>query len=244
MTKIIIGALVGMGVGSTAPFYDSVMNYARKLYHAKNDIDFPEIVMISLPTPFVPGEELDHQQMITILVDAITRLNSLEVSYIVIPCNIVHLYYESMQRASSTPILNIVTITVEKLSKLLPKEKPIALIATSSTCNSGLYQKEILARGFELFHTQELQSLFDNMLIELKANQLSDKAKTYWQAIVDYLKVENCAGGVVACTDISSCVKLYTKDLLFVDSMDALAEDTIRQYMHLKNIGSSLDNGL
>lgn len=73
MAKVIIGALVGMGPNSTAPFYDAVMNYARKLYGAKNDMDFPEMVMISLPTPFVPGVELDHSQMISILTDAVEK---------------------------------------------------------------------------------------------------------------------------------------------------------------------------
>lgn len=234
MPKVIIGALVGMGPNSTAPFYDSVMNYARNLYGAKNDIDFPEVVMISLPTPFIPGKELDDQQMISILTEAITKLNRLEVSYIVISCNIVHRYYEAMQKASNVPILNIVTITVDKLSKLLPVKKMIALIATSSTVDSNLYQKATLAKGFEVFHTQELQGKFNSLLKELKANQLSDVAKDYWHDMVDYLKVNNCTGGIVACTDISPCIKVYTNNLLFVDSMDALAEVTIKQYMSLK----------
>ena len=46
--KVIIGALVGMGPNSTSLFYDCVMEYARKLYGAKLDIDFPEMILISL----------------------------------------------------------------------------------------------------------------------------------------------------------------------------------------------------
>ena len=236
MAKVIVGALVGMGPNSTAPFYDLVMNYARKLYGAKNDLDFPEMVMISLPTPFIPGKELDHERMISTLTDAIVRLNSLEVNYIVIPCNLVHCYYEMMQKVSNAPILNIVTITVETLSKLPLTKKSIALIATDSVADAGLYQKEILTKGFEVFHTRELQNKVNNLLIELKANQPADKINADWQDIINYLKINNCMASLIACTDISPCIKFDTSNLLFVDSIDALAKATIEQYIRLKRL--------
>lgn len=234
--KIIIGALVGMGPNSTAPFYDAVINYARKLYGAKNDMDFPEMVLISLPTPFAPGAALNHQQMESILACAITRLNRLEVNYIVIPCNIVHLYYENMQKVSSVPILNIIDITVNKVTNLSSKELTVALIGARSTIETGLYQKRLLDKGFKIFHTTELQNKVDRLLIELKANNLFENAKNYWMDIVDYLEKNDCTGGIIACTDISPCIRLYPGNLLLIDSMDALAEATIEQYMRLKQL--------
>jgi aspartate racemase len=232
--KILIGALVGMGPNSTAPFYDAVINYARKLYGAKNDMDFPEMVLISLPTPFFPGVEPNHQQMVTILTDAITRLNRLEVNYIVIPCNIVHRYYDILQKASTVPILNIIDITVNKLQYLSSKEVIVALIGARSTVEAGLYQKQITDKGFKIFHTPKLQHKMDRLLTELKTNNLCEKTKNYWIDIVHYLEKNDCDYGIIACTDISPCIRVCSGKLLLIDSMDALAEATVEQYMRLK----------
>lgn len=57
-----IGVLAGMGPRSTAPFIDMIISSCQKLYGAKYDIDFPLIHILSLPTPFYPGCEIDEEK--------------------------------------------------------------------------------------------------------------------------------------------------------------------------------------
>lgn len=47
-----IGLLAGMGVRSTAPFLDLVVEECTRIYGAGHQPDYPEIVVISWPTPF------------------------------------------------------------------------------------------------------------------------------------------------------------------------------------------------
>ena len=47
-----IGILTGMGPKSTGPFIDQVVSAFQSLTGAKNDIDFPPMMIYSLPTPF------------------------------------------------------------------------------------------------------------------------------------------------------------------------------------------------
>ncbi len=234
MAKVLIGALVGMGPNSTAPFYDAVMNYARTLYGAKNDIDFPEMVMISLPTPFVPGAALDDLKMISILTDAVQRLNRFGVNYIVIPCNVVHRYYDDMQQVSAVPILNIIDIAVNRLLENSSQTAPIALIGTRSTIDAGLYQQRLTEKGIKIFHTQELQRKVDGLLLELKRKNESELARACWYNLVKYLEKNCCAAGIIACTDISPLIDFYTENLMLIDSMDALAQATIEEFMRLR----------
>ena len=56
-----IGILAGMGPKSTGPFIDQVVSAFQSLTGAKNDIDFPSMLIYSLPTPFYVDRPIDHK---------------------------------------------------------------------------------------------------------------------------------------------------------------------------------------
>jgi aspartate racemase len=228
--SITIGALVGMGPNSTGPFYDRVITYARKLYGAKYDIDFPKIVLISLPTPFYPKQEIDDALMLTALKSGIEDLNKLAVDYIVIPCNVAHKYYTDLLTASSAPILNIIDIATDKLKNTLPSKSKIALIATATTVKTNLYQDGLKKIGMQIFHSEELQNIFDKLLLELKELGITAKAELFWSLLEKLLVDNNCQAGLIACTDISPLLTTQKSKLTYLDSMDSLAEATILRY--------------
>ena len=57
-----IGILAGMGPRTTAPFLELVLDEAYK-DGAKYDIDYPHILIYSLPTPFYVDREIDSNAM-------------------------------------------------------------------------------------------------------------------------------------------------------------------------------------
>lgn len=228
--NIRVGALVGMGPNSTSVFYDSVMKYARILYGAKFDIDFPEIIMLSLPTPFYPHQALDDDEMMGKLKYGIQLLDGAEVDFIVIPCNVVHKYYSFMQSLITAPILNIIDITVNSII-VKPHQSNVAIIATLPTVESNLYQDKILSCGMTYFHDDALQSKVTTLLTELKLFNLSQNAQSLWNGIVRYLEAKGCTHCIIACTDISICCNLKLTNIQFIDSSNALAKATIEKYL-------------
>jgi len=54
-----IGILAGMGPKSTGPFIDQLVFQFQEIIGAKNDIDFPHIMIYSLPTPFYANGSID-----------------------------------------------------------------------------------------------------------------------------------------------------------------------------------------
>ncbi len=227
--RIRIGALVGMGPNSTGPFYDSIMNYARSLYGARFDIDFPEIVLVSLPTPFYPDRAIDDAAMMARLAEGIAILNQAEVDFIVIPCNVVHQYYAQMQSLTSVPILNMIDLAVTALDA--PAAAKVGLIATTPTIQSKLYQDKLAAKGFQVFHTDDLQVKVIALLTELKQSQQSARALALWSELVHDLERSGCTHAVIACTDITPCIEWVQSRICFVDSGDVLAKVTIELYM-------------
>lgn len=231
-----IGALVGMGPNSTGPFYDSVMNSARELYGAKYDIDFPEMVLFSVPTPFYPDRPIDDELMRAQLKMGIEVLTKAEVDFIVIPCNVVHIYYSLMQGLTAVPVFNIMDLAVASLKA--PAEAKTALIATTPTVDSTLYQEKLSARGFVPFHTPELQTKVIALLTELKANRFGGSAHELWGDLVAFLEAAGCSHAVIACTDITPCIPLRATSIQFVDSAGVLGKATIEEYLRRREISS------
>jgi len=63
MERPSIGILAGMGPRSTAPFIDLVITECQRQYGARDDIDFPKMMICSQPAPFYEDRPTDHVAM-------------------------------------------------------------------------------------------------------------------------------------------------------------------------------------
>ena len=234
--RVKIGALVGMGPNSTAPFYECLMESARRLYGAVDDEDFPYFVMISLPTPFKVSGSLDHSAMIESLKRGIIDLNRCE--------NVVHQYFDEMKAIASVPMVSLLEVVIASLKESCDRRGGIpAILATESTIQSRVYQNAFTSHALEFFHSRELQLCVNQLLSELKMHGLSDLAKLRWQATLDCVRKADCTSVILACTDLSVCLQgRCVEDLTFFDSGNLLAEHTIKCYMELvKTLGAKDD---
>ncbi|MDF1796331.1 MAG: aspartate/glutamate racemase family protein [Coxiellaceae bacterium] len=231
MKKPLIGALVGMGPKSTATFYERVMHEATEQYGAKQDMDFPDLLMYSLPTPFVIGELIDEAIMKQQLSKGIGTLVKAGVQMIAVPCNVVHLYYDHMQQvAGDIPLLNMVELAVNAIDP--NSAKRIALLATEPTIESELYQQGLINKAMQPFVSAELQLLVDQLigLIKLHAVE-SDQVCRQWEKLIAYLSVRECDTALIACTDLSAAIEAYPHHAIrFIDAMHALAHAFVEQY--------------
>ena len=58
-----IGLLAGMGVRSTAPFLEMVIEECQRQYGATHQPDYPQMMVLSWPTPFWIDRPIDHEAM-------------------------------------------------------------------------------------------------------------------------------------------------------------------------------------
>lgn len=114
-----IGILAGMGPRSTSPFLELVLNQCQQQYGARNDIDFPHILIYSLPTPFYIDREIDESALRKSIEEGIKRFESCGVDFIAIPCNSAHKYFDSLVKAVNVPVLNIIEETLKNIKKIL-----------------------------------------------------------------------------------------------------------------------------
>ena len=112
-----IGILAGMGPRSTSPFLELIYDECQAQYNAKNDIDFPEIVIFSWPTPFFLDKKIDNNELFNSIKNGLIELEKNQIDITAIPCNVAHIYFEKLVKFSKSKLLNIVDITLEKITE-------------------------------------------------------------------------------------------------------------------------------
>ncbi|MGE1128969.1 aspartate/glutamate racemase family protein [Bacillus wiedmannii] len=216
-----IGILAGMGPKSTGPFVDTVIAGCQTIYGAKHDMDFPHMMIYSCPTPFYMDRPIDHEAMKKAIIEGAQKLESTGVSFIAMPCNTAHLYFEELQRSISIPILNIVDETLQAIPETAKK---VALLATEATIQAGIYQDGITKRNIEYIHHEKWQTMINQIITCIKSGEI-EAAQELWSALVLQLKDE-VDTTIIACTDLN-----VVANEEFVDSAQCLAEAVVRMYV-------------
>jgi len=220
-----IGILAGMGPKSTAPFIDLVITQCQKQYGAKNDEDFPHIIIYSLPTPFFVDKPIDHEKMKEVVLNGLKRLESFGVDFIAIPCNTVHAYFNYFKKSIKIPLLNIVDETLKNLGS---ENHKIALLATTPTVNSNIYQRGIEKAGLKYVSKPEWQKQVDEIIKAIKSGE-NKKANLSWNRLLKLIKTENVDMIIVGCTDLN--ILKRPKSIKFVDSTESLAKAVVKKYL-------------
>ena len=230
---ISIGILAGMGPRSTAPFIDMLISECQSQYGACFDMDFPRMHIISLPTPFWPGQPVDDQAMIAALRSGVSELVQAGVSFIAVPCNLAHNYFSEMEQAAGDiPLLHIAASAVQQIPQQV---NLVTLLATEPTLDAGYWQQKLLAAGKQLFDTPQLRSLTTALITSIKQRGYQNEtASRLWQQITGLI-AENRSGAVlIACTDISPLLDSDEYPFVTIDSAASLAKDVVRRYQQLR----------
>ena len=215
-----IGILGGIGPESTGEFYLKLIAELQKSGKIKDNSDFPQIVINSIPAPELVGDEIT-KEMIKPYHEGLAELDKMNVDFIVMVCNTIHLYLDELQKGIETPIINLPEKVVNKLKK--EKVKRVLTIATPSTIKKGLYQDD----SFKTIapSKQELSMIGDAIFEFNKGNnkkkqtqKVREIVKTYLEREVDYV--------ILGCTELA--VMLGKEDFPALNPMDILVEVVIK----------------
>ncbi|MDJ0836140.1 MAG: amino acid racemase [Acidobacteriota bacterium] len=230
--KPTIGILAGMGPRSTGPFVDMVVDACRRIYSAKHDIDFPPIMIYSLPTPFYPDIEPDHDAMQTAIIEGLQRLAGTGVAFIAMPCNTAHLYYDALAEACPAPLLNMLTTAMDALPS---KADEVAVFGTRPTIEAGFYQTTLARRGKGWVVRPDWQERVDKLLIWQKEGKDPEKARLRWRALLDEAREAGADTAILACTDLNTIPLKNEPPLSLFDATRILAEATVHRWLDARN---------
>jgi len=225
-----IGILGGMGPRSTAPFLELVLDQCQQQYGAKDDLDFPHLMIYSLPTPFYLDRPIDHQQMKRQISLGLQRLEQNGVDLIAMPCNTAHVYYEELITGMKVPLLNIVTETLQAIGGVA---KRVTLLATKTTLEAAIYQKGLAMTGHEFIFQLDWQEKINELIKMVKAQIKLEQIIQMCQELLDLLAKEKVEVVLIGCTDLSLLKKYLNSKLQLIDSSEALARRTVQLWLAL-----------
>jgi len=219
-----------MGPRSTAPFVDMLVNACQRQYGARYDIDFPPMLIYSLPTPFYVDRPIDHAALEAAIGAGLRKLEDAGVAFVAMPCNSAHIYFERLAAGMRVPLLNMADLA---LGSLPPASHTVALLATRPTVAARIYQDAIERAGKRLLAGETWQARVDELILAIKTSADRAMAHGRWRDLTADIRAAGADTLLLACTDLNAVSDTVESHLALVDATRCLAEATVRTWREM-----------
>ncbi len=230
---VVLGIFGGMGPEATADCYHKVIAATP----ATKDQEHIPTLIYSLPQ--VPDRttaiRAGDRSIVPWLVEGVTRLERAGASYIIIPCNTAHFYYDDMQRAVRIPVLNMIREAVAATVRDHPQARCVGLLATTGTIGTGLYTLEFARRGVEVVVPDSLEQEGSVMraICLIKTGGGKQQAEDLLAGAADGLVGKGAQVLVLGCTETPLAFNPQRAKAPVVDATRVLAAAAVAKYQEL-----------
>ncbi|HEX2591680.1 MAG TPA: amino acid racemase [Rhizomicrobium sp.] len=222
-----VGVIGGMGPEATVEF----MRRLVAAVPAKDDADHLHVIADN--NPKIPSRikaliEKTGEDPTPVLIDMARKLQAAGADFLTIPCNTAHYYLPEIAKAVSIPVLDVVDLTIAKLSALDPKPTRIGMLASTAVRLVGLFERRFATAGLTtVFPDEETEAHLLDLIRAVKAGQITPSHKRTYEAIAKRLVEDGAYAFLVACTELSLLPKPDVIPPVF-DTLDVLVEATVR----------------
>jgi aspartate racemase len=221
-----LGIIGGLGPETTARFYMEVVFACSKISGRR-----PQILISNVAVPLSVEKELiteakNEKNILPFLLNATKQLEKGGASFIVIPCNTVHIFIEEIRKSVNIPVLSI----IEETSNFLRREKvkEVGVFATTATIKNKLFDEKLNMCGIEMVTPKDInQARMGAIINRLVSNQQTKNDKDEFLKIIEDTNVKNA---ILACTDLQILDPKIDEVKIF-DTMDILAKAAVREIL-------------
>jgi aspartate racemase len=245
-----IGILGGMGTQAGLDFCNKLAMLNRGkidqeyplflLYNKSNIPGRPESIGVQARKfSDLPRNAKDNTKYNKVLKSLLEGCRSLEKSgctFIVIPCNTAHYWYEDLKRKIKIPIINMPKEVFIHTKKICKKNSKIGLLATEGTLKTKIYEKLFKNQYKLITPLNNLQIRSVNKAIKyVKMGNIKLAEKSIKPAI-DYLVKNNCKKIILGCTELPIAIfafkslKNVKMSKLYLDPNLILAASSMARY--------------
>lgn len=226
--KLPIGILGGMGPEASDYLYKTLINLSIKYFGAKNNDDFPEIILCSVPVPDFISDYSNRNKALNMLKKRVLSLNKVNLSSISIACNTAHLLIDKLQSVSRTKFISM----IDEVSLVVAedKKKLIGIMGTPSTIKSGIYQSALTEYGINALvpSSQEIKIL-EKVIRNILRDKILRSDSVKLSLIANSLKEKGAQGIILGCTELP-LIFPSKYSLPVYNSVEILAMSLLRKY--------------
>ncbi|MCK4555689.1 MAG: aspartate/glutamate racemase family protein, partial [Candidatus Aenigmarchaeota archaeon] len=132
-----VGVLGGIGPEATGEFYSKLIMRLQETGYIKNNKDFPQLLVNSIPAPELIHETVSDSDLAP-YVSGLRELDRFGVDFIIMVCNTIHLFYGLLQKEVNASIIDL----RDEVRKAVcdAKIKSVFVLGTPYTVHGGLYR--------------------------------------------------------------------------------------------------------
>lgn len=218
----IAGVLGGMGPIATIDLLNKIIRYTD----AKKDSDHLHTLVDSyteIPdrTAYILGQGENPEKY---LIDSALKLEAMGASFIVMPCNTAHYFYEKVCGAVKIPFINM----IDEVAKELDGVKKVGLLATKGTYKGHIYENIFNRYGIEVeVPTTDMQEIVTDLIYRIKEGQDNIDQVSIDQ-VLDYFSNLGIDKIILGCTELPVAFERLKIEGEFLDPTKILAISTIR----------------
>lgn len=196
-----IGILGGMGPEASSYLYRTLIEQSIDQYHASDNVDFPEIVLHSIPVPDFISDALQRDAALVMLKQRVERLDSMDLNCLCIACNTVHMLLPELQGLSSAPFVSMIDEVADRVA--LAGHDSVAVLGTPSTIRYGLYRDALEVRGVMAVEPDELGlQVCERAIRHVLAGRVEASDATDLAGLADLMVLQGAQGVVLGCTEL------------------------------------------
>lgn len=224
-----IGVIGGVGPQASEYLYRQIMRLAQVKYGAKENDDFPEVVLHSIPVPdFISDEE--RMGDATVMFEKVLKgFEKLGVSRIVIGSNTAHLLLDKLRSKTQIEFVSIIDAVTEKIES--DGRKEAGLLASPMTIKYGLYEKPLKKLGVELVYPDRKgQRRVEEMMRAVMAGTNNGELKRGYVEVAQGLFDRGAEAIILGCTELPLAISYEALGDKVYDSMRMLAAKIVDYY--------------
>jgi aspartate racemase len=228
MKRSAIGILGGMGPQASAYMYKLLIEMAQKEFGAKNNDDFPEIILYSVPIPDFISSLEKKEEALNILKGKVRDLNKIKPICYAVACNTAHILINDLQKATKVSFISIVTEVTNEVKK--DGRKKIGLMGSFSLINSNIYEKALEKLGIEVLIPDKKElSMLESVARNIIAGNRLQKDIKILLKIVGSLRHRGADGVILGCTELP-LIFPQKYSLPVYNSTEILSRALLRKY--------------
>ncbi len=223
-----VGIIGGMGPKATVDFLQKVIS----LTPAKKDQE--HLRMMLTMNPQIPDrtDAILHKKKSPLgeLTKSAKVLEQSGVHFIVIPCVTAHFWLKEIQNNIAVPVLSLLDVTLEKITKEATSVKNIGILTTTGTIQARIFDSLFHPKGYRIIYPgEEVQDRFVmEGIYRIKMGQDPKKIKRYFVSASEDLKRKDAEIIIAACTEIPLSLTQADITIPLIDVTQVLAEVTVR----------------
>ena len=224
-----IGIIGGMGPQASAQLLDLLVRKTPAHMPVKDDSDFPEIVLISIPVPNFVESKTNMEKAKRIVIDRTRLLEQAHCGVAGIACNTAHLFLPEVQRATTVPFLSMPKLVGEHIAK--HGWCRVGLLATPNTLGSRLYD-DVMPNDVELIRpSHDVAESVETLILRMLSGKPLPSDRATLHAIARRFRAQQKLEAIIlGCTELP-LIFGETDDTTIIDTLAILADGLLTHHM-------------